>query len=240
MIDSVLTNRDTRLTGFYSSLTSLIATSALLAVTAIGIPTANAAVVYTSQAAFNAATTAAGVDNYTGFSITGSTPSPITRSAGAYGYTAAAETSTFFGAGTTANPWLSTNTATDSITFFNFASPISAIGANFFGSNISGLFQSGSIALSLTDSFGLTSHTIISATTSSFIGFVSSGTITSLTVEAVQPGTGFLWPTVDNLTLAQGLTTAVPEPSTWAMMILGFAGVGFMTYRRRKTSALAA
>jgi hypothetical protein len=33
---------------------------------------------------------------------------------------------------------------------------------------------------------------------------------------------------------------AVPEPSTWAMMILGFAGVGFMTYRRRKTAALAA
>jgi hypothetical protein len=130
--------------------------------------------------------------------------------------------------------------ATDSITFFNFGPSISAIGANFFGSNISGIFQSGSIALSLTDSFGLTSHTIINATTSSFIGFVSTGTITSLTVEAVQPGTGFLWPTVDNLTLAQGLTTAVPEPSTWAMMILGFAGVGFITYRRRKTSALAA
>jgi hypothetical protein len=34
--------------------------------------------------------------------------------------------------------------------------------------------------------------------------------------------------------------TAVPEPSTWAMMILGFAGVGYMTYRRRKTAALAA
>ena len=26
--------------------------------------------------------------------------------------------------------------------------------------------------------------------------------------------------------------TAVPEPSTWAMMILGFFGVGFMAYRR--------
>jgi hypothetical protein len=26
---------------------------------------------------------------------------------------------------------------------------------------------------------------------------------------------------------------AVPEPSTWAMMILGFAGFGFMAYRRR-------
>ena len=33
---------------------------------------------------------------------------------------------------------------------------------------------------------------------------------------------------------------SVPEPSTWAMMILGFAGVGYMTYRRRKIAALAA
>jgi hypothetical protein len=34
---------------------------------------------------------------------------------------------------------------------------------------------------------------------------------------------------------------AVPEPSTWAMMILGFAGVGFMAYRsRNQTAALAA
>jgi PEP-CTERM motif len=33
-----------------------------------------------------------------------------------------------------------------------------------------------------------------------------------------------------------GLAVApVPEPSTWAMMILGFAGIGFMGYRRRKT-----
>jgi hypothetical protein len=36
------------------------------------------------------------------------------------------------------------------------------------------------------------------------------------------------------------LSPAVPEPSTWAMMILGFAGVGYMTYRRRKVAALAA
>jgi hypothetical protein len=29
------------------------------------------------------------------------------------------------------------------------------------------------------------------------------------------------------------LTAAVPEPSTWAMMLLGFLGVGFLAYRRR-------
>jgi hypothetical protein len=30
----------------------------------------------------------------------------------------------------------------------------------------------------------------------------------------------------------------VPEPATWAMMILGFAGVGFMAYRRKSKPAL--
>jgi hypothetical protein len=42
---------------------------------------------------------------------------------------------------------------------------------------------------------------------------------------------------LDNVLLA---TPAVPEPSTWAMMILGFAGVGFLAYRRRKQVALTA
>jgi hypothetical protein len=32
---------------------------------------------------------------------------------------------------------------------------------------------------------------------------------------------------------SQGQVTAVPESSTWAMMILGLAGVGFMSYRRK-------
>jgi PEP-CTERM motif len=33
---------------------------------------------------------------------------------------------------------------------------------------------------------------------------------------------------------------AVPEPSTWAMMILGFMGIGFMAYRRRNAFPVAA
>ena len=35
-------------------------------------------------------------------------------------------------------------------------------------------------------------------------------------------------------------TSAVPEASTWAMMILGFAGIGFMAYRRKSKPALMA
>jgi PEP-CTERM motif len=32
---------------------------------------------------------------------------------------------------------------------------------------------------------------------------------------------------------------AVPEPSTWAMLLLGFAGIGFMAYRQRNTVRFA-
>ncbi|MES2193073.1 MAG: SGNH/GDSL hydrolase family protein [Pseudomonadota bacterium] len=35
------------------------------------------------------------------------------------------------------------------------------------------------------------------------------------------------------------IAAPVPEPSTWALMILGFAGVGFMAYRRRQVAALS-
>ena len=38
-------------------------------------------------------------------------------------------------------------------------------------------------------------------------------------------------------TLSTTQVGAVPEPATWAMMILGFAGVGFMAYRRRTQNA---
>jgi hypothetical protein len=33
---------------------------------------------------------------------------------------------------------------------------------------------------------------------------------------------------------------AVPEPSTWAMLLIGFAGLGFMAYRRKSKPALMA
>ena len=32
----------------------------------------------------------------------------------------------------------------------------------------------------------------------------------------------------------------VPEPSTWAMTLLGFAGIGFMAYKRKNKAALMA
>ena len=41
---------------------------------------------------------------------------------------------------------------------------------------------------------------------------------------------------LDNVQLASG----VPEPSTWAMMLVGFAGVGFGAYRQSRRAAVTA
>jgi PEP-CTERM motif len=36
------------------------------------------------------------------------------------------------------------------------------------------------------------------------------------------------------------LPTTVPEPSTWAMMLIGFAGLGFVAYRKQQQIAAPA
>ena len=36
----------------------------------------------------------------------------------------------------------------------------------------------------------------------------------------------------DPITVPVALTVGAPEPSTWAMMLLGFAGLGLAGYRR--------
>lgn len=44
--------------------------------------------------------------------------------------------------------------------------------------------------------------------------------------------------TVSDLPFSLTTTPAVPEPSTWAMMIVGFLGLGYTAYRRKNQSAL--
>lgn len=189
---------------------------------------------YTSQASFMSATTAQGVDTYTGLSIVGSTPSPLMGTAGTYSYTAAASTSTFYGAGTQANPWLSTNVASDTITFSNFSGGAQAIGGNFFGSDILGLFAPGSVRITAVDQTGTSVQTITDATVTSFLGFVSTDTLISLTVAAIQPS-GPLWPTVDNLTIGRAAPTQtnVPEPGSSVLLLGGLGIMGVLARRRR-------
>jgi hypothetical protein len=65
------------------------------------------------------------------------------------------------------------------------------------------------------------------------VGFAATGTMVSIT----ELTNVFA---IDNVTFNQPPTDSVPEPSTWAMVLLGFAGVGFIAYRRKPNSVLMA
>jgi hypothetical protein len=65
---------------------------------------------------------------------------------------------------------------------------------------------------------------------------LSSDTITSIVFSYVGntvPGDG------EAFLAAISTTSAVPEPSTWAMMIIGFLGLGLMAYRRKNVVRFA-
>jgi PEP-CTERM motif len=47
-------------------------------------------------------------------------------------------------------------------------------------------------------------------------------------------GTGY-----DTISFTTSVTSSVPEPATWAMMLLGFAGMGFVGFRRAKTRSVS-
>ncbi|WP_027516236.1 PEPxxWA-CTERM sorting domain-containing protein [Bradyrhizobium sp. WSM1417] len=60
----------------------------------------------------------------------------------------------------------------------------------------------------------------------------------TLTLDDVLLGTTIRYRTeTDHLHGTFSINSAVPEPATWAMMVLGFAGLGFMAYRRRNQSS---
>ena len=68
--------------------------------------------------------------------------------------------------------------------------------------------------------------------------FSVGSTSYTLDVNPLLLGTSFLSGGFDRETITGTITAtaAVPEASTWAMLILGFAGVGFMAYRRKRST----
>lgn len=69
---------------------------------------------------------------------------------------------------------------------------------------------------------------------------MSTSGVTGMTLAAIQPGAStYLWATVDNLTVGQVLS-AVPEPATWAIMIIGLGAVGSMVRTSRGRNAFSA
>jgi len=65
--------------------------------------------------------------------------------------------------------------------------------------------------------------------------FIATGTAPTLLQFTFQQNPSF-WD-LDDISV-QGPAGSVPEPATWAMMLLGFAGIGAAMRRRRKTTSI--
>jgi hypothetical protein len=188
--------------------------------------------VYTDRAAFLAAVSMPGTDT---FNDLAAQPygTPLSRSAGAYGYQASAgPVSDFYPAGGGSDVWLATNSASDTITFSNFASGVRAFGGNFFGTDIDGAFTPGrTMVLSATDGANIrTTVNLYDTNTATFLGFISSDPLASVTLRPDGIPGSVYWATANDVTL--GMVPQVPEPASFGMLLAGLGLVGFAVRRR--------
>ena len=119
---------------------------------------------------------------------------------------------------------------------FSFADPVSAALAEF---NWARATNSPPITLRAYNSAGkllesLSFAAVDPAYKAGFYGFQrAANDISRLEVEGY-------WVGARNLSTFTGAVSAVPEPATWAMMIIGFGGAGVAIRRRRQVFAAAA
>jgi len=177
--------------------------------------------VYTNQADFLGAVSAPGIDTFDDLSV-GPYGDTLYRTAGAYDYQAYSEGG-LWGVGGPGDVSLSNNVRTNPIVFSQFGAGVSAFGGNFFPTNLGGEYVPGTVALTAADG-SILRYDLTGATPSSFVGFVSSAPLASVTLGTAG---GDYWPTANNVVLA------VPEPATYGMLLAGLSLLG-MTARRRR------
>ena len=124
--------------------------------------------------------------------------------------------------------------ATPDTATFTFSSAITA-----FGIDVIGLGDVGVTTFSINNGSG--PQTLVSGYSApggavTFAGIIDSAGFTQVTFSGTAPNDGVFF---DRLRFggAPGGGGAVPEPATWAIMILGFAGIGATLRRRRAAFA---
>jgi hypothetical protein len=196
----------------------------------LGVQAQASLTTHSSSASFLAALGTAGTDDITATAVEAAT----SRSAGSFDYTVGASSGIRALQHNGAN-YVGNNVGYEWVTFTPSAA--SAIGGQFFGSDVFGGFKAGGVTLRVLDSLGEDAIFTIapSGLEDAFFGVTSTGTIRSLWVHADQGATpSYL--AVGSVTI--GTTSAVPEPSVIALMAFGLFVVGVaMSGRSRRSHA---
>jgi hypothetical protein len=109
-----------------------------------------------------------------------------------------------------------------------FSAPVT----NFFLDILNG--ETSDETYTIADNVGNTASFVIPPNLNSglqFFSLAATGTVVTITSAAANGG-GFWDFFVDNVGFDQPTPLGTPEPSTWAMMLLGFAGLALAGYRR--------
>ena len=182
--------------------------------------------VYTTPASFMAATAALATDTFNAEPL-GGPNFPHIGTAGPYGYSADATFDGIYFVGSVADVWLSTTSPAETITFYDLGGGVQAIGGTFFATDFDGAVIPGlTMTLSATDTSGTVTRHLFNSSAGSFMGFVSSTALVSMTVDAAAPAFGDSFATVNNLSLGLA-ATAVPEPASALLMALGLAALAW-------------
>ena len=207
------------------------ARAALVAAAAMAAIPATAQTVYTDRTAFDAAATTT-LQNFNG-APTSSTATAVTFTPVTFSCTGSTYCPGFFGTRNLGNSGSgSVFFATPDTATFTFDAPITAFGIDLRdvgtngATNFSAIINGTSYLLQSDYSSGVPF----------FFGYTGSA-FSSVSFTGTQVGDGVDF---DDLAFgASSINAAVPEPSTWAMMLIGFGAVGFSMRRRRGTSAVA-
>jgi hypothetical protein len=197
-------------------------------------PVAAGAVTFTSSSAFDAATSGLSVEDYSAYTAGTLVPDGSTLGALTYTFNTSADLggvvtdiyNSFSGNSLAAKQSPGPLTSSD---FFlsgegftvTFPSPVTAVGI-FSNTNLPA-----SATLDASAGSAATTFVVYDTATFGFLGFASSTPFSSVTF--TESGSSFNIPEIEY----GAFTGTVPEPSTWALTLLGFAGLGFVAHRRR-------
>lgn len=201
---------------------------ALILVGCVGTGALADVTVYTDETAFEAALSSYYLEDFSGYIYGYLGPSVSEGPVNGFSYTLSADQDVFGGHGDVSTLYLS-----DPLVVTFTGDPVYAVGGNFYTNDIGAnpLDGIGQIDLVLDYVTASATETLAAPTTDTFLGFISTERLSSLSVSAVAPVGTLCWPTVDNLYVGVP-PTVVPVPGAFALASIGLGVAGWLSKRR--------